>query len=353
MAIKEVFVPGIGRNVKFQARNTMQFRGVAGRTFRHAASEPPATTLPVDGTGDAAVSCPMDGNDVYGICGEAMVAHCDNILTYRQGQGTESVFDLSALERQYLSVSRGDNGLNEDQVVNGIWKVGIAGNARAIIVDALDIDVTNVPLARFAIDQFYTIQMAWSVPDRFHNGFTTGSVWDGVGVPDPRNGHYTPLADVGGPETVAAGGKSLNGFYRVFTWGGWGWVSPSYVASVQPQCFIAFSPRQFDPTTGLDSKGRHVATQAKLWELCGGHPIPQAVIAAFPPPGVTPPGPNPLPPPIPRPDDVTTGTFDATTRTITLPDGWVADRWNKFLIDPDARTVYVPDGWSVAVRTVE
>jgi hypothetical protein len=310
--IKTVALPKVGHNAHFVHRDMMRPRHALKRFYApYKQFAPPPTLLPVDSTGNATVSCPMDGNDTYGDCGEAMAAHGDNIFTFRQGQGTESTFTDAALVAQYEKVSGGDNGLDEEEVVNSIWKVGIAGNAAAVITDALDIDVTNVPLAQFAIDQFYLICMAWSVPDAFIQGFATGTVWPNAGKPDPNNGHFVPLADIGGPLAVAPGGVgfggTLNGFYRLWTWGTWCWVSPAFVASVDPACFIVFSPRQFDPKTGLDSKGRHITTQAALWVECGGAPIPQAVIEAFPP--ISGPGPAPSPTPAPAPAAVFTIEF--------------------------------------------
>jgi hypothetical protein len=316
--IKTVLLPKVGHNAHFVHRDMMRPRH-ALKAFRspYKKFSPPATTLPVDSTGNAGVSAPMDGNSQYGDCGEAMAAHGDNIFTYGQGKPgwTESVFDQTALVAQYEKVSGGDNGLDEEEVVNSIWKVGIAGNAQAVITDALDIDVTNVPLAQFAIDQFYLICMAWSVPDAFVNGFAEGTVWPDAGIPDPNNGHFVPLADIGGPSTTQAGySGSLSSFYRLWTWGTWCWVSPAFVASVDPACFIVFSPRQFSTSTGLDSKGRHIVTQAALWVECGGSPIPQAVIEAFPPIGPSPtptplPTPTPTPTPVPAPASVFTIDF--------------------------------------------
>lgn len=281
--MKKVSVPKLGITAHFTHRDAMRKRGTS-RRFAHAQEAPPPTTLPVDSTGNATVLCPMDGNDTLGDCGEAMVDHSDRILMWRQGKGVQLNTSLAALEAQYEQVSGGDNGLDEDLVVNHIWKVGIAGNPLAVIVDALDIDVTNVALAQFALDQFYTIQMAWSVPDLFVQTFADGSVWSSAMTPNPANGHYVPLADV-----------TASGFYGMYTWGSRCLVGPAFVASVEPQCFVAFSPRQFDPSTGLDSKGRHIVQQAAKWVACGGRPIPLAVINAFPPLG-TPPVPAPVPP---------------------------------------------------------
>ena len=241
----------------------------------------------------------MDGNDQYGDCGEAMVAHADNILTFGQGKAgwTESTFALQSLVNQYLQVSGGDNGLDEDMVVNQIWKVGIGGNSAAVCTDALDFDVTNVPLTQYLIDQFYTVELAWSVPDDFISGFATGTIWANADTPDPDNGHFTPLASV---HTGKVNGTSIDGFYELWTWETYCYVSPSFVASVEPQAFVAFSPRQFNPKTGYDSKGRHITTQAGVWKAIGGDPIPTSVIAAFPP-LVTPTPPTPPTPPVPGP----------------------------------------------------
>jgi hypothetical protein len=295
MSLKTVkLIPKLGIKAQFIHRKAMSRKcmmrsfGAPGVKFN-----PPPVTLPVDCTGGAKVSCPMDGNDTYGDCGEAMAAHADNIMTFGQGKKgwTQSTFPLQALVSQYLKVSGGDNGLDETEVVDQIWKVGIAGNSKAVITDALDIDVTNVPLAQFAIANFWTIQMAWSVPDDFINGFAQGTVWSAPGIPDPNNGHYTPLADIMGPKDKAHG-QNVNGFYRLWTWGTRCLVSPAFVASVDPQCFIVFSARPFNPATGLDSKGRHITTQAALWHACGGNPVPASVINAFPPAGKVRPAPK-------------------------------------------------------------
>lgn len=205
--------------------------------------------------------------------------HAFNIWTYGQGHPDfkEVVFDEKALVAQYKKVSGGDNGLDEDEVVNQIEKVGVAGNKEMIITSALDIDVTNIPLAQWVIDNFYSIQMAWSVPDKFINNFAHATVWPDKMIPNDENGHFSLLSDVGGN-----GPNKIEGFNRLWTWGSWCWVSPKFIASVEPQCFITFSPRQFNLATGFDSKGRHITTQAKLWAECGGNPVPINVIDQFP-----------------------------------------------------------------------
>lgn len=293
MPVIKVEVPKLKIQAHFTPRQAMRRRGVF-REFAHAAPIVPPTKLPVDCTGDAKVVALMDDNDQYGICGPAMANHVDGFWTFGQGKPgwKESVCDVPALLAQYLRASGGDNGVDEAMMVGsgGIWRVGIAGNPAACIVDALDINVNNVPLCQFCIDNFYAVCMAWSVPDDFIQKFDTATEWPNADTPNPMNGHYTPLTDV-----------RADGMYRLYSWGTWAWVGPKFVASVQPQCFVPFSARQFDPATGLDSKGRHITVQAKVWESCGGAAISASVINAFPPPGtvIPPPIGPPLPPPAP------------------------------------------------------
>jgi hypothetical protein len=283
-----------GQYAHFTHRDTMRRTRPMAKASLEAARAtqvaPPATTLPVDCTGNATVSCPMLGNNQYGDCGPVMCAHVDQIRTYGQGQAgfTEQTVNQAALIAQYEQVSGGDNGTNEDMLVgpSGIWTAaggGVAGDPTAVCADHLDVDVTNVDLTQYCIDQFYAVQMAWSVPDAFLSGFSQGSVWPVAGVPDPANGHFAPLSDIGGANDSAAG-VSLNGFYRVWTWGAWAWVGPAFVASVQPECFVTFSALQFNKATGLDSHGRHVSDQAEKWVALGGNAqAVAAVVAQFPP----------------------------------------------------------------------
>lgn len=259
----------------------------------------PATTLPVDCTGNMAVSVPMYGNDQYGDCGEAMCAHADQILTFSQGKLAQSTFDQNTLVKQYLKISGGDNGMDESMVVgaHGVWRTGIAGNSQAVMVDYLHIDPTNIAALQYAVDQFYTVEMAWSVPDDFINKFTTGASFLAAGVPNPQNGHYTPITDI-----------DVHGNMRIITWGSWCWASQKFLASVEPVYFVAFSPRQF-MANGYDSHGRHIQTQAAVWVASGGKAIPASIISAFPPPT-----PNPVPVPTPTP----TPTPTPSAQTITL-----------------------------------
>jgi hypothetical protein len=296
-----------GHWVHFVHRDQMaRKRPMAKATLPTAERAVPATTLPVDNTGNAAVSCPMDGNDTLGDCGPAMMAHKSNIRTFGQGKPgfTENNVNVAALEAQYEQVSGGDNGTDEDMLVGAAGIAtsaggGLAGDPANIVVDHLDVDVTDVALTQYCHDWFYGVNMAWSVPDDVLKNFAQGVVFANAGTPDPNNGHYTPLSDVGGPSTVAADGTNVNGFYRLWTWGAWCWVSPAFVASVQPQSFVDFSPLQFNKATGYDSHGRHVSDVAAAWIAIGGNAaLVNPVVAQFPaknaPPAPVPTGPATL-----------------------------------------------------------
>jgi len=262
---------------------------MAKATLPKAEQAVPATTLPVDCTGDAAVSCALDGNDKLGICGYAMCDHVDNIRSFGQGKPgfTQVTANLAALEAQYEAASGGDNGSDEDMLVGsaGSWTAaggGLAGDPKAVVVDHLDVDVTDAALTQYCHDQFYGVCVAWSVPDDFLQNFAQGVVFANAGTPDPNEGHYTPLSDVGGPDSVAADGTNVNGFYRMWTWGAWCWVSPEFIASVDPESFVTFSALQFN-AQGYDSHGRHVSDQAAAWVAIGGNAsLVAAVVAQFP-----------------------------------------------------------------------
>lgn len=272
-----------GQWATFVRRDLMRRRGamkaMEGIAPRLCAA-PPATVLPVDCTGNATVSCPMDGNDKLGNCGPVMCAHVDDIRTFGQDKPgfIQLDVDVAVLDSQYEAASGGDNGTTEDMLVgpSGIWVAGgagIANDPNAVVADHLDFDVTNIALAQYLIDQFYAVCMAWSVPDALLQEFQLGASFLSPMMPDPENGHFAPLSDI-----------DSNGNYRVFTWGAWCWVSPSFVASVDPECFATFSALQFRKDTGFDSHGRHVSDQAAAWVAIGGDSVKVAtVVAMFPP----------------------------------------------------------------------
>jgi hypothetical protein len=309
----------------------------------------PATILPVDCTGNASVSCPMDLNNALGCCMEAMGCHVDNIWTFFRGIAgyVQSFFALPAIQSQYEAASGGDNGLDEPTLLTKCWEPGLAGVAAATYDDSLNVDVTDVALAQYCIDQFFHVCMMWSVPDAFLQNFVGGGVWASAATPDPANGHGTPLTDIAAPGTIVSG-TDIGGFYRLFTWGSWAWVAPAFVASVDPACFVVFSRRQFN-TNGYDAHGRHVTTQASAWVAIGGNAqIAAKVAAMFPAPGPAPapvpvpPTPTPTPAPTP-PSPVAatlTGVIAAATTALQANDIW--DQGQAITAVSEALTTYWP-----------
>ena len=289
----------------------------------------PATALPCDCTGNQTVSCPMLGNDQYGDCGPVMCAHLLQIETYGQGKSgfTEVQVDQSALIQQYLQVSGGDNGTDEDMLVgpDGILMSGLTGDPSLTVVDHLDFDITDQKLTQYLIDNYYTVQLAWSVPDEFIQTFGTGKLYSAPGIPDPNNGHYTPLSDV-----------DAKGNYGLWTWGTYCWVSQAFVNSVQPQAFVTLGARQFN-AQGYDSKGRHVSQQAAIWVQLGGNSsIAQALVAKFPA-AVTPtplPTPTPMPTPAPASPSWVTALIAALPQVLAAPGGVAGRRSCCALLSP-------------------
>jgi hypothetical protein len=367
MIINEKTLGKTGRNVRFIHRNFMQnpcpLRKL-GMGFSSISI--PVTALPVDSDNNGSVTLgPTEGNVSepgqigYGDCGEAMCARGDNILTYGQGHTgfTESTFTTSSLTSQYLKVSGGDNGLSEDDVTTGIWSVGIAGNPQAVAVAYLNFDCTDVPLTQYLTDQFYIWCLGWSVPNKFIQEWTPGSVWMSAGIPDDSNGHFTVMASV---LTGTMSSQSVQGATRQYTWDNFSYAGPDFIASVNPQAFVAFSPRQFNMATGLDSKGRHITAQAAAWSAIGGAPIPLATINAFPPLGsptpITPTPVNPTPisvTPTPTPISTIPSTalwIDKPSKTLHVPAGWTSATHNlnpEIIVHPNRQVIDYPnqDNW--------
>ncbi len=204
----------------------------------------------------------MDGNDQYGDCFEATIAHGDN--TFTGANGLESTYSVSALISQYEAASGGDNGLDEGQAM-ALWKAGVAGNTQAVIYDYLDIDPTDPEAMVSAIGNFGGVAFTLSLPDAWINGFDPdgSTIWDVPATPDDANGH-----------AVFINGVLANGNYHVETWGSSCQITPAGVAAVEPAATVVFSPRWFDAATGIDPTGANYADKAALWQQVGGNSVP-------------------------------------------------------------------------------
>ena len=190
------YVPRLQMYAHFTPRSQMTGSGM--KRLKATSFRTPPTVLPVDLSGNAGMVNRMYGNDQYGDCGYAMCKHVVDLWTYGRGQSgwTQAADDTAALVAQYLKKEGGDNGCDEDDLVGGegVWMSGLAGNPKQIVVDHLDIDVTDTALVQYLMSQGWPVEMAWSVPDAFLQQFTTAAVFASPMAPNPNNGHYTPLA---------------------------------------------------------------------------------------------------------------------------------------------------------------
>lgn len=283
-----VWIPGAGHHAYFTPRHTLRRAG----PYRMMSGEWPTPTLPVGYTNVDNSIIPIDGNDRLGDCGPCMGAHIDNVLTFRAGGVASVMSDLNAFEWQYETISGGDNGTNEDQMVGPIWGApnGIAGitPSGAVLEDHLNI-TTDPTTVQGAIAAMGFVCLAFSVPDRWINTFNSagGSVWDAPAIPDPMHGHYVALV-----------GVDANGNYILLTWGSYALLTPAGMQVCQPELFTGWTNRMFNPQTGLAFDGQTFDQKAAVYKAAGGsppaNPFPQ------PAPGPSP-GPVPTPAPVPQP----------------------------------------------------
>jgi hypothetical protein len=249
------WLPKLGFFGHFQDRQAMKV-GHPTRKFRLAGPYP-AVNLPIDWTKNNTLNFPMDGNNIYGDCMYAAACHGDK--TFTGNNGVEYSFNLSTIDQDYLQLSGGDNGLNEGQII-GAWLTGIASTPAANILAALSLDPTDSAAMQAAIYFFGGIFFMLELPDTWRD-FVTGELWDAPAVPDPKLGH-----------AVWWNGVNTSGYYKLQTWGTYGWITPAGVALCDPSCFVVFSKRWFN-TENVAPNGFTFDQLAALWEQFGGPPV--------------------------------------------------------------------------------
>jgi hypothetical protein len=274
---KQMLVPQLGQLAHFTDREAMR-NGHPVRRYKlyngatnHAL---PAATLPIDWTKGDSLPFLMYGNDRLGDCMYAAGAHADN--TFTGNASVESTFDEATLEKDYLALSGGDNGLDEGQLV-GEWKKGLCSNPAASILDALDVDPTDAPLVQSALELFGGVLFMLAVPDAWVNNFRTGAVWDAPARANPQNGHG-----------IWWNGVDAAGRYKLQTWGTHGWITPAGVAVCDPSAFVVFSLRWFN-SKGIAPNGLSYDQLAAYWVQAGGKTLPPWSGPINPPPPPPPP----------------------------------------------------------------
>lgn len=154
---------------------------------------------------------PMDGNDTYGDCTIAGVAHA--ITTYRGLVGKKKIMGTPAVEKLYFHLSGGiDSGLNELDVLNYWRKTSIDGDK---IMAFAAVDPKNHTHVQQAIQLFGGVYLGFQVQKNAIADFDARKAW----TPGPltKDGHavYAVAYDAAGV-TVLTWGNIQKG-----TWAWW------------------------------------------------------------------------------------------------------------------------------------
>jgi hypothetical protein len=166
---------------------------------------------------------PMDGNDAYGDCVMAAIAHqVQQWTVYSKGFADmptgQEVIDA------YLALSPNDSGLEILSTLNLWRKVGFWGHK---IVAYAGLDIGHVEQAKYGIYIFGAVQLGLSLPDVGTYGPWT--VLDGP--PDRYKGHDVILVGYSDSKRV---------FYAV-TWGGLVEMSYDWYAKYTDECYAILS----------------------------------------------------------------------------------------------------------------
>jgi hypothetical protein len=342
-----VWLPKAGHFAHLIPRNQMK-RCAAPHLVRQGAAWP-QPVLPVGYTTVNDAIIPIDDNSSYGDCGWAMIAHADNVLTFRATGTASSITNMSAFINQYLTASGGDNGSDEPMVLsawappNGIagipgWQPPAGSNIAPVNATAFDhLDIGNtVAELQGAIAAQGVVLMAFNVPNAWINSFDQngGAVWDGGVVGNPANGHFVPLV-----------GVDAQGRYILLTWGSYVYVTQAGLEAngVDPECFTVATARAYNPATGLDFAGRTWAANSTFWTGMGGQPFPAWPYGMVNP---VPPVNPPVPPTPPAADTIV--SVDITKHTISLPSAsWTLTKGTgpQIVVHPGEQTVVAPAGY--------
>jgi hypothetical protein len=154
---------------------------------------------------------PMDGNDTYGDCTIAGVAHA--ITTYSGLVGKKKIMGTPAVEKLYFHLTGGiDSGLNELDVLNYWRKSSIDGDK---IMAYATIDPKNHTHVQQAIQLFGGVYLGFQVQKNAIADFDARKAW----TPGPltKDGHavYAVAYDAKGV-TVLTWGNTQQG-----TWAWW------------------------------------------------------------------------------------------------------------------------------------
>lgn len=170
-----------------------------------------ATVYSKLGVSDPTILFPMDGNDRYGDCTIAAVAHA--ITVYSGLIGKKKIWSSQNVIKLYFHLSGGvDSGLNELDVLN-YWQSHSVDRDK--IVAYAKIDVKNHTHVKQAIHLFGGVYLGFQVQESCLDDFNAGRIWK----PGPLTNDGHAVYAVGYDNTqveVLTWGKTQKG-----TWAWW------------------------------------------------------------------------------------------------------------------------------------
>lgn len=122
---------------------------------------------------DPAQLFPMDGNDTYGNCTIAALAHAETV--YEGLIGTEKIMSVRGVDKLYFHLTGGaDTGLNELDVLN-YWRQHPVGGDK--IISYVSIDPKNHTHIQQAIQLFGGVYLGFQVQENCVQEFDAHQPW--------------------------------------------------------------------------------------------------------------------------------------------------------------------------------
>lgn len=269
---------------------------------------------------------PMYGNDQWGDCVWAMIAHVIEAVTC-YGQGTTVEISDADVLKGYSDVTGfdphagppGANPTDQGTVIQDAldyWrKTGVGGHK---IVAFAQVDVKNPTELDAALAIFGHLCLGINFPNSAMDQFNNGQPWDVVpndggidGGHAINDGGYNLTAGL--PPEVTLIGRTADGDWEVVTWGRRQRMTQAFFAMYCEEAWTIISP-EWISANGTAPDGLDVAAFNTAFTALTGQPAPLPVP---PSPTPVPPAPTPTPPADP----------DATLATVAH---WWADKHHHY-----------------------
>ena len=211
-------------------------------------------------------SWPMYGNDRIGDCTCAAAGHMIQAWTdYATTEVTIGESDViqaySAITGYNPATGAGDNGANEQDVLNYWRKTGIGGHKIGGFAELASLD--NLTLAKQCLEVFGTIYLGINVPQSAMDQFRAGEPWAWTGDTNIIGGHAVPVQYWGTHET---------GEIEVVTWGKRQRMTRRFWLNYVEEAWVVFSPDWLE-ANGQSAGGDDLSQlRAAFTELTGNAP---------------------------------------------------------------------------------